>query len=309
MRNSRFFYISALALLAACHGGAAQEGDDNENVQTVTPVTVAGVAVGPMQQTVELNATSTFLRKSYINATTNGYIKSVGAQLGHRVSEGQALFTIKAKEAENLGAELHNIDTTLHFTGVIRIAASSEGYITAIDHQVGDYVVEGDRLAEISDLGSLVFIMQMPYEYNRFLPKNETVALELPDGKILKGSVLRAMPTVDPVSQTQNIVIKVDNNDGAIPENLVAKVRLVTSSKARAVSVPRGAVLADETQENFWIMKAVGDTMAVKVPVTKGIENADRIEILSPVLSPGDTLLETGNYGLPDSARIAIQKP
>jgi len=304
-----FLAVAAAAtLLAACHGGAAQDGGDDETVQTVTPVTVTGVTIGPMQQTVELNATSTFLRKSYINATTNGYIKSVGAQLGHRVSEGQALFTLRAKEAENLGAELHKVDTTLHFTGVIRIAASSEGFITAIDHQAGDYVVEGDRLAEISDLGSLVFIMQMPYEYNRFLPKNETVALELPDGKVLKGNVSQAMPTVDPVSQTQNIVIKV-TNDGSIPENLVAKVRLVTSSRARAVSVPRDAVLADETQENFWIMKAVGDTMAIRVPVTKGIENAGRIEIVSPALSTCDVLLETGNYGLPDSARITIEKP
>jgi len=40
--------------------------------------------------------------------------------------------------------------------------------------------------------------------------------------------------------------------------------------------------------------------------VTKGIEMYDKIEILSPVFSTSEKFLVTGNYGLPDTAKIKV---
>jgi hypothetical protein len=40
--------------------------------------------------------------------------------------------------------------------------------------------------------------------------------------------------------------------------------------------------------------------------VKKGIETSGRIEILSPELNPADIILLTGNYGLPDTAKVSI---
>jgi len=45
---------------------------------------------------------------------------------------------------------------------------------------------------------------------------------------------------------------------------------------------------------------------AVKVPVVKGIETNDRIEIVRPQFSLSDKILLTGNYGLPDTARVRV---
>ena len=55
-------------------------------------------------------------------------------------------------------------------------------------------------------------------------------------------------------------------------------------------------------------MKILGDSMAVKVPVKKGIESMNRIEILSPIFTPSDKILISGNYGLEDSAKVKIQE-
>ena len=90
------------------------------------------------------------------------------------------------------------------------------------------------------------------------------------------------MPTVDSVSQTQNVVIRV-NTSKAIPENLIAKVRVIRTAKASAQSLPKSALLTDETESDFWVMKLIDSATAVKVPVKKGIETKDRVEILSPV--------------------------
>jgi hypothetical protein len=40
--------------------------------------------------------------------------------------------------------------------------------------------------------------------------------------------------------------------------------------------------------------------------VTKGIETNDRIEILKPQFSVNDKILLTGNYGLPDTAKVKV---
>jgi len=167
--------------------------------------------------------------------------------------------------------------------------------------------MEGDALAEISDAGSLVFMMQLPYELSPYLSKNKTLNLELPDGKNLTGTLSTSMPAVDPVSQTQSIVIRV-HDAGSIPENLIAKVKIIKNIKRNAVSLPKAAILADETQENFWIMKMIDKEQAVKVSVDKGIESDGQVEILLPKLSPDDLILETGNYGLPDTAKVVINK-
>jgi hypothetical protein len=54
-------------------------------------------------------------------------------------------------------------------------------------------------------------------------------------------------------------------------------------------------------------MKLIDSATAVKVPVRKGIETKDRVEILEPVFSPGDKILVTGNYGLPDTAKVKVE--
>jgi multidrug efflux pump subunit AcrA (membrane-fusion protein) len=113
------------------------------------------------------------------------------------------------------------------------------------------------------------------------------------------------MPTVDTLSQTQGVAIKI-NSDKQIPENLVAKARLVKSSKQNANSLPKAAILSNETQTEFWVMKLVDETTAVKVPVTKGIESGDRVEILSPRFSSRDKIIVSGNYGLADTAKVKV---
>ncbi len=84
-------------------------------------------------------------------------------------------------------------------------------------------------------------------------------------------------------------------------------MRILRSAKAHTQSLPKSALLTDETESDFWVMKLIDSVTAVKVPVKKGIEMKDRVEILSPLFDPADKILLTGNYGLPDTAKVRIQ--
>ena len=293
-----------ILLFSSCFGHHEEEG---EALETVTPVTVTHCTIGDMVEVVALNATSVFLQKAQTKATINGYIKSVSVLPGQKVSKGQVIFLLKGKEAEHLGSAFQELNTGIKYTGEVEIVAHCNGYISEIQHYTGDYVMEGDVLAEISDAGSLVFLMQLPYELTPYLAKNKSITLELPDGTEMKGALLNAMPYVDPVSQTQSIVIRVPNGS-VIPENLIAKAMIVKKIINNATSLPKEAVLADETLEHFWIMKMIDGEYAVKVPIIKGIETDGMVEIVSPPLSADELILVTGNYGLPDKAKVEIME-
>jgi multidrug efflux pump subunit AcrA (membrane-fusion protein) len=225
--------------------------------------------------------------------------------LGHYVNKGEILFTIKTKEAQAIGNSINILDTTFKFSGVNKILAPEHGYITQLTHQTGDYVQDGDALAVISDRTSFVFLMQLPYEMRGLVKNNQDVLLTLPDGEKLNGNIASFMPTVDTLAQTQGVVIKI-NSGKQIPENLVAKARIVKSSKQNTISLPKSAILSNETQSDFWVMKLINATTAVKIPIKKGIESGDRVEIISPKFSPQDKIVVSGNYGLADTAKIKV---
>lgn len=304
-KNIIIFLCLAMLLLACKRKAAAEEEVAAGEVQT--PVTVTGVSNEALSEYVELNAMSSFLLNSFVKATANGYIKSSNVKPGQFIHAGQLAFLMQTKEAKALGNTINSLDSSFRFSGLIRINASQTGYITAVDHQPGDYVQDGEQLAVVSDAKGFGFLLDLPYELRPYLLQNKTVEVELPDKTILKGSVARIMPSVDSVSQTQAVLIHVNSN-AAIPQNLIAKVRIIKNAKSDVPSLPKEAVLTDESQSNFWVMKMIDSITAVKVPVVKGIESGDRVEIIRPIFLASDKILLSGNYGLADTAKVKIVK-
>jgi multidrug efflux pump subunit AcrA (membrane-fusion protein) len=291
--------------LFSCAGKKEEKEEETSTEEVQTPVTVTTIGAEPLTEYVELNAMSSFLQSSFIKATANGYVKSSNVKLGQFIHAGQVAFVMQTKEARALGNTINELDPSFKFSGLIKINATQTGYITAVDHQVGDYVQDGEQLAVLSDSKSFGFLLNLPYELRPYLLNNKSIDIELPDKTHLKGTVAHVMPTVDSVSQTQAVLIKV-NASSSIPQNLIAKVRIIKNARSNSPSLPKEAVLTDEAQTNFWVMKMIDSATAVKVPVVKGMETGDRVEIVRPVFSATDKILLTGNYGLPDTAKVKI---
>ena len=293
-------------LISSCNSRNAGT-DEVTTAEPKIPVTVTVISNEPMEEYVELNATSAFQQKWIVRANATGYLQTANVQLNKYVSSGQVLYTIKTKEAHSIGNSISILDSTFKFTGINAIRANGGGFISQVNHQNGDYVQDGEQLAIITDTKSFVFLLDMPYELRPYVMNKRSLEMVLPDGEKLIGTISGNMPTMDATSQTQSIILNV-NPGHTLPENLIAKVKLVKSSKGNAFSLPKTAILTNETQSEFWVMKMINDSMAAKLPVTKGIETNDRVEILSPSFSGNDRILVTGNYGLGDTAKVQIIK-
>lgn len=280
--------------------------EEPADARVKTPVTVTEIEFGSIGESISLNATSAYLRKSEIKANVNGYIQKVFVNIGDQVIAGSPLFRIKTKEAEVLG-QISGSDSLQDIKGEVVITAPTSGIVASIIAQVNSYVNDGEAAASMADQKSFVFILHVPYELREYTAIGTSCDIVLPDSARLKGTVTARLPEVDPVSQTQSYIVTPLSNP-LLPENLVVSVVLNRKTSKNTQILEKSCVLSDEVMANFWVMKLISDSVAVKVPVKKGISTDTKVEILSPVFIPGERFVNSGSYGLPDTSNIMISK-
>jgi biotin carboxyl carrier protein len=289
---------------SGCNRNTTTSQDEEEAI-VITPVTIVPVSYKPVTETIDLPAVTTFINKNIVRSATTGTVVSISIAPGDNVKKNQVLYTIITREATAINNSLKG-DSTLSFKGRINIIAPKEGVISSVSHQNGDFVQEGDELAVISEQNSLVFILDTPFEFIKYVEKSKNCKILLPDNQVINGNISGRLPEMDTQAQTVRYVIKPVFN-GPLPANLNAIVSIVTSSRPKAAVLPKSAVLGNETMTEFWVMKLINDTTAIKVIITKGFENNEEIEIASPVFMLSDRIILTGSYGLPDTARVVIK--
>lgn len=290
-------------ILVSCKGKTEAESA----AAIIVPVTVTTIDTTALESYVDLNATASYLVKNVVKANATGYLNSVNVAVNDMVHSGSILFSIKTRESKVLGNTINKIDPAFKFGSAIQVHSNTTGVVTSLNVQQGDYVQDGDPLVTINDTKSFALVLSLPYELKKYVAIGNVFRVVLPDATIREATVQKFMPTVDTASQTQNVVLKI-NGKQDIPENLIVKVRINKMGNTKTTSLPKAAVLSDETETDFWIMKMIDATTAVKIPVKKGIETNTNIEILVPVLSPKDKILLTGNYGVADTIKVRVVK-
>ncbi|MDR0793144.1 MAG: efflux RND transporter periplasmic adaptor subunit [Chitinophagaceae bacterium] len=306
-----FLFIFSGLFLISCKGKAGAESASDEDaapdVKGVTSVTVTyPTDTVHIDNVVTLNAVAAYLLRSDAKANATGYITKMNIKLGDYVKKGATLFGLQTKEARALGNTINNLDPSFQFNGNTTVSSPATGYVSMVNHQTGDYVQDGEVLATVTDESSFGFILNLPYEYNQLIRDSKTINIALPDGRVLNGYIAKRMPTVDSASQTQQILIKI-NDAHNIPEGLLGNIKLATHT-AFGITVPKTAVVADETQSSFWVMKLIDDSTAVKTEIEKGIEQGKWVQIKSGNIKITDRIITSGNFGLGDTASIIIQK-
>lgn len=289
--------ILFVLLFVSCSSKDEDKKDEKigATVKIVTPHSAA------MVDYLELNATTLFLKKEIVRTSFQGYIQSVSKNIGDIVKEGDELFLLKTKEANAIsGSETGNKYS-------VPIKAKSNGVITKIFYHSGDFISEGEQIAEIANPGSLIVELNVPYQNNRQVKVGMRCKLFLPDGKILNGSIAKSLPSMDASSQTQTYLINCSMPE-ILPENLNLTVKIPIHSVDNAIVVPKSAVLANEALTEFWIMKLTGDNTAIKISVKKGIENDSLVQITDPKLSSSDKIIYDGGYGLSDTSKVSIER-
>jgi multidrug efflux pump subunit AcrA (membrane-fusion protein) len=214
------------------------------------------------------------------------------------VKEGDVLFELQTRENRALDNN----------TNILQVTAPAEGMVSEIvANQPGAYMMEGDLLCMLVENRKLMIQVNVPYEYHSLLQQGSSCRVLLPDGTGFAASISNILPEINETDQTQTVLLK-PGSPVALPENLNLSIRFVLHSHSQSLLVPREAVMTNEKQTDFWIMKISQDSIAVTVPVEKGLENDSLVEVISPNLKPGDPFITVGAFGLPDSSIVKLIK-
>jgi multidrug efflux pump subunit AcrA (membrane-fusion protein) len=304
--------LGVSAWLTGCTGsgaGAATEADaEEEEVHPRAAVTVGQVQTDTITDVLYLSAVSAFPAKDVLRATTTGYVLAPVPVPGQSVRAGQTVFTLQTKEARVLHLDKITGDPNLRFSGLIRIQSARTGVLATVDKLAGDYVQDGEQLGLVYDQSRFGFVLDVPVTQMRYVHSGQSCRVLLPDGRVLPGRVAELLPAADLSIQTQRYTVRPVGPVPQLPENLAVQIELNKTAPHQARTLPREAVLTDETQTSFWVMRLVNDSLALKVPVKTGLEQNGRVEILSPAFSPADRIVLTGNFGLEDSAAVKLTK-
>ncbi|MDR3666937.1 MAG: efflux RND transporter periplasmic adaptor subunit [Ignavibacteriaceae bacterium] len=286
--------------LSSCGKKEAEESETplkGVEVSTGNPVSVK------MNEYLDLNANTTFLSQEIVRATFPGFITKTDKNLGDQVKKGDRLFSIKTKEA----SAVDSTELGKQFNGIVNVYARTNGILTELSYQTGDYVTETDRLALIVDPASLRILLNVPFQYSKNIVESASFPIRLPDNKEFSARVEKKLPSIDVVNQTQSFILQ-PNSEINVPANLNLIVKIPLKTIVNAIALPKSAVVTNETESEFWVMKLLNDSIAVKLDVKRGIEADSLVQITEPALSLNDRFITEGAYGLPDTVKIVIKK-
>jgi hypothetical protein len=302
MKNIKISFLAASALLLLFSCGQQPAAVD-ESVPRVL-VKASSVTQGDIENYVSFNGKTIYLKKNLVVSPISGYIVSARAKYGEEVSRDEILYEIQTRESKALGSDAMSSGSI----GTIKIPAPSEGFINEIMiNETGGYIVEGGSLCSIVNNRDLMIQLNVPFEYNAILKSGKKCKIVLSDNSVVNGSVYRVLSVIDETNQTQSVLIKPETSR-ELPENLNLNIQFVNDQHNLSLLVPRSSLMTNETQNEFWVMKIIGDSLAVKIPVIRGIESDYLSEVTSPLLNKSDQVISEGAYGLPDSTIVKIVK-
>ena len=299
MRKISFLFSICIvsAILNSC---AKKEAKEDEQTPVFT-VKTASVTFGEIDNKLSFNGKTVYLKKNLVVSPISGYVRKLSVKFGDSVKKGKLLFEIQTKENKALES------TTSGNMGIVNVSAPSHGVISILNiTETGAYVVEGAPLCTVAESNDVMVQLNLPFEFNSLVKSGTKCTLILDENTKFDGTVYQILPTVDEANQTQQILIR-PHTSKQLPENLNLAVEILKARHSGSCLVPRAAVMTNETQTEFWVMKVVDNKRAIKVPITKGIENDDMVEALSSHLTSTDEVIIEGAYGLNDSTVVKVE--
>lgn len=268
-------------------------------------VGITTITVRDIKNQAFFPAVSYYPENSQITAPIAGYLVKSPEIAGVKITLGALLFTIETKEHRAINANQDLKQSNYAESGLINVLAPIGGLLTTLDHRQGEFVSEGTPLASVAASAKLGFRLTVPFEFAKYVKIGGQCTILLPDDTPVQARISENLNTSPLSSQTLTYLVK-PLQPVSLPEGLNVMVGMHTEEVRRATVLPKSSILSNETMEDFWIMKLINDSTAVKIPVSIGLSVGDSVQVTRPAFTQKDRILSSGNYGLEDTALVKI---
>jgi hypothetical protein len=144
-----------------------------------------------------------------------------------------------------------------------------------------------------------------------------TMSLSSRESEIAEGVVSRKSAQLDETTGLGEVVISLTESRGSVYQGALLQSRIILETRENTIVIPRSALVEKvdtyiepetgtiELERSYSAFVVQGDTVAARRELDLGIEQGDRIEILSG-LNEGDQLIITGQNSLEDGRPVQV---
>jgi len=211
-----------------------------------------------------------------------------------------------------LAQNLENLKNT-------EVRSPVRGVVVSRLQEEGDLATTGQSLFEIASLVGYENRVFLPVEDWRQVKVGQEVQLRVSSEEqaSARGVVSRKSPQLDPTTGLGEVVITLTDVGSSIYPGVLTETVITINSKPSAITVPRSALVEKvetiiqpesntiELQRSYSVFVAKGDSIAERRELELGIEQGDRIEVLSG-LAANEQIVITGQQSLEDGAPIRV---
>ena len=170
----------------------------------------------------------------------------------------------------------------------------------------GEMATAGTPLITVMDLSQVIAKAHIPQPQAALLKAGDPASLTSPDSpEAVTGRVTVVSPALDPNSTTVEVWVQAPNPGEQLKPGSSVQVSVVAKSLADALVIPSSALLTT-TEGETTVMVLGADGRAHQRTVKTGVRQDDEAQITDG-LNPGDRVITTGAYGLPDNTRVQVE--
>ena len=189
------------------------------------------------------------------------------------------------------------------------------GFISAEHTEVGEWIAQGDPVADVIALNEVDVRCGVPAKQAVKLERGIDVRIEFPElpGENFSGTVTRIVPTADMPTRTFPVNIRLQNRvaDGRpiLMAGMLARAILPTGQRSRRPLVPKDALVLQGSRREVYVVETTGEQphcgRVQAVPVSLGISDGSLIQVDAP-LRAGQLVVVLGNERLRDGQEVVI---
>ncbi len=318
-------FVLALTVTACGDRPASAPAEAPTPPVAAAPVRTALTARSTVTEILSAPGHTAATAQQKVRAPFAGTLAELRCTDGDRVAAGQVLGTVISRDslaalsgAREMAREAKTDSEKEDAARAVALAerqlvraplsAASDGVVLSHAAVAGDRVSDDQDILTIADAGSIVFIADVAQSDLRRVRPGQSVTIELAGRTAaVAGRVHDVQPSANAGDFTAPVRINLGGLAGVPPLGLFGTARIVVGEHHNASVVPDDALVRDDLTGVSRIA-LVRDGKIHWIEVTPGAHEAGATEILAPRLSAGESVVVSGQLGLPEGAAVAAAR-
>ncbi len=189
--------------------------------------------------------------------------------------------------------------------GLTKVRAPISGIVSSRYLNSNDSVDQNAAIAQIVGLDTVLISAALPADSpaKHSIGEKAKISSESEPNKEYDATITAISPIVDRVSNTIATQLLCPNLSAHLRDGQNVKVTVAAHNIGCAILVPQEALVPDPASPSDMMIYVVAAGKAKRVAVKCGIAQNGKVQIASG-LSPGQTIIVQGAYGLPDNSPV-----